>query len=51
MKKGSKALLISLCVLLALGLICIGAGVVVGGDFGAVLEGIGADLSARLSGS
>lgn len=51
MKKFPKAFLIALCILLALGLICIGAGVVMGGDFGGILSDILADVYARLQGT
>lgn len=45
-----KVFMIAMCVLLALGLICIGVGVVLGGDFGAVINGITMDLYARIQG-
>ena len=51
MKKVSKTFLIALCILLALGLICIGVGVVMGGDFGAIVKDVIADAYARLLGS
>ena len=51
MKKVSKAFMIALCILLALGLICIGVGVVMGGDFGDILTDIAADVYARLQGT
>lgn len=51
MKKLPKTFLIALCVLLALGLICIGVGVVMGGDFGGILGDIAADVYARLQGT
>lgn len=51
MKKISKALLIAISVLLALGLICVGAGIVMGGDFGQILTDILADVYARLQGT
>lgn len=51
MKKVSKAFLIALCVLLAMGLICIGIGVVMGGDFGGILSDVAADVYARLQGT
>ena len=51
MKKLPKAFLIALCILLALGLICIGAGVVMGGDFGGIITDILADVYARLQGT
>jgi len=50
-KKVSKVFLIALCILLALGLICIGVGVVMGGDFGAIVTDILADVYARLQGT
>lgn len=51
MKKLPKAFLIALCILMALGLICIGVGVVMGGDFGAIIGDIAADVYARLQGT
>lgn len=51
MKKFPKALLIALCILMALGLICVGAGVVLGGDFGDIIRDIAADVYARLQGT
>ena len=51
MKKVSKTFLIALCVLLALGLICIGVGVVMGGDFGAIINDVLTDAYARLMGT
>lgn len=51
MKKFPKAFLIALCILMALGLICIGAGVVLGGDFGDIIRDIAADVYARLQGT
>ena len=51
MKKVSKAFLIALCVLLAMGLICIGVGVVMGGDFGGIISDIATDVYARLQGT
>ena len=50
MKRPVKVFMIAMCVLLALGLICIGVGVVLGGDFGAVINGISMDLYARIQG-
>jgi len=50
-KRFPKLFMIALCILLALGLICIGAGVVMGGDFGAILSDIFADVYARLQGA
>ena len=50
MKRPMKVFMIAMCVLLALGLICIGVGVVLGGDFGAVINGISMDLYARIQG-
>ena len=41
---------IAMCVLLALGLICIGVGIVLGGDFVAVINDISMDLYARIQG-
>ena len=43
-----KIFVIAMCVLAAVGLVCIGVGVVLGGDFGGVMNDIGADLYARL---
>lgn len=51
MKKFPKALLIALCILMALGLICVGAGVVLGGDFGDIIRDILTDVYARLQGT
>ena len=48
MKRSLKIFVILMCVLAAVGLVCIGVGVVLGGDFGAVINDIGADLYARL---
>ena len=50
MKRPMKVFMIAMCVLLALGLICIGVGVVLGGDFGAVINSIAMDLYARVQG-
>ena len=50
MKRPAKVFMIAVCVLLALGLICIGIGVVLGGDFGEVINGIAMDLYARIQG-
>ena len=50
MKKSVKIFLIVMLCLLAVGLICIGAGVVMGGDFGDVIQGIVIDLQGRLAG-
>ena len=51
MKKVSKTFLIALCILLALGLICIGVGVVMGGDFSGIINDVLADAYARLMGT
>lgn len=51
MKKFPKAFMIALCILMALGLICIGIGVVMGGDFGEIITDILADVYARLQGT
>lgn len=40
-----------MCILLAIGLICIGVGIVLGGDFGGILKDILVDLYARLQGT
>ncbi len=48
MKRSLKIFVILMCILAAVGLVCIGVGVVLGGDFGGVLNDIGADLYARL---
>ncbi len=48
MKRSLKIFVIAMCVLAAVGLVCIGVGVVLGGDFGGVINDIGADLYARL---
>ena len=50
MKKSVKIFLIVMLCLLAIGLIFIGAGMVTGGDFGDVIQGIVIDLQGRLSG-
>ena len=46
--RSMKIFVIAMCVLAAVGLVCIGVGVVLGGDFGGVMNDIGADLYARL---
>ena len=51
MKRSLKIFVIAVCVLAAVGLVCIGVGVVLGGDFGGVVSGIAADLYARLQGT
>lgn len=51
MNRPAKIFLIALCCLLAAALVCIGVGVVLGGDFGAVVSDIAADLYARLQGT
>ena len=48
MKHSLKVFVIAVCILAAVGLVCIGVGVVLGGDFGGVLRDIAADLYARL---
>ena len=50
MKKSVKIFLIVMLCLLAIGLIFIGAGMVTGGEFGDVIQGIVIDLQGRLSG-
>ena len=50
MKRSVKFFVIAICILVAVGFVCIGVGVVLGGDFGGVLNDIGADLYARLLG-
>ena len=50
MKRSVKFFVIAMCILVAVGFVCIGVGVVLGGDFGGVLSDIGADLYARLLG-
>lgn len=51
MKRSLKLFVIAVCVLAAIGLVCIGVGVVLGGDFGGVVSDIAADLYTRLMGS
>lgn len=51
MKKVSKIFVIALCILLAIGLITIGVGVVMGGDFGAIISDVAAYVYARLQGT
>ena len=51
MRKVSKAFIIALCILLAMGLICIGVGVVMGGDFGEIITDVATDVYARLQGT
>ena len=48
MKRSLKIFVIVMCVLAAVGLVCIGVGVVLGGSFGDIINSIGADLYARL---
>ena len=48
MKHSIKIFVIAMCILAAVGLVCIGVGVVLGGDFGGVINAIWADLYARL---
>ena len=50
MKRSIKIFVIAMCILAAIGLVCIGVGVVLGGDFGAVINGITMDLYARIQG-
>ena len=50
MKRSAKFFVIAMCILVAVGFVCIGVGVVLGGDFGGVLNGIGTDLYNRLLG-
>jgi hypothetical protein len=47
-KRSIKIFVFAMCILAAVGLVCIGVGVVLGGDFGGVMNDIGADLYARL---
>lgn len=51
MKRSVKIFVIAMCILLAAGLICIGVGVVLGGDFGGVINDIAVDLYARIQGT
>lgn len=51
MKRSLKIFVIAVCVLAAVGLVCIGVGVVLGGDFGGVVSDIVADLYGRLLGT
>ena len=51
MKRSLKIFVIVMCILAAVGLVCIGVGVVLGGDFGGVLNDIAADLYVRLQGT
>lgn len=51
MKRSAKLFMIAMCILLAVGLICIGVGIVLGGDFGGILNDILIDLYARLQGT
>ena len=51
MKRSSKIFLIIMCVLLAAALVCIGVGIVLGGDFGAIINDIALDLYARIQGT
>ena len=48
MKRSLKIFIIALCVLAAIGLVCIGVGVVLGGDFGGMIGEIIADLYTRI---
>ena len=48
MKRSVKIFVIAMCVLVAVGLVCIGVGVVLGGNFSEVIGGIAADLYTRL---
>ena len=48
MKCSIKIFVIAMCILAAVGLVCIGVGVVLGGDFDGVINSIWADLYARL---
>ena len=48
MKRSIKIFVIAMCILAAVGLVCIDVGVVLGGDFGGVINAIWADLYARL---
>ena len=50
MKRSLKFFVIAMCILVAVGFVCVGVGVVLGGDFGEVISNIGADLYARLQG-
>ena len=40
MKRSIKIFVIAMCILAAIGLVCIGVGVVLGGDFGGVISAI-----------
>ena len=51
MKRSLKIFVIAVCIMAAVGLVCIGVGVVLGGDFGGVVSDIAADLYARLLGT
>lgn len=51
MKRSLKIFVIAVCIMAAVGLVCIGVGVVLGGDFGGVVSDIAADLYARLLGA
>ena len=51
MKHSLKVFVIAVCILAAIGLVCIGVGVVLGGDFGGVMRDIAEDLYVRLMGS
>lgn len=51
MKRSVKIFVIAMCILVALGLICIGVGIVLGGDFGNVINEILVDLYARFQGT
>ena len=50
MKRSVKLFVIAMCILVAVGFVCIGVGVVLGGDFGSVISEIAVDLYTRLQG-
>ena len=51
MKQPAKLFLIAMCILVAVGLVCIGVGIVLGGDFGEIINDILLDLYARWQGT
>lgn len=51
MKRSAKLFLIAMCILVAVGLVCIGVGIVLGGDFGEIINDILLDLYARWQGT
>ena len=50
MNKSVKIFLIVMCCIAAIGLIAIGAGIVLGGDFGEIWNNIVLDLYVRMNG-